>query len=157
MVRGELIEIAGANEEHCNISSILHIELGYYVRQKTLGRVYGADARYLTVPGTATVRQSDVSFVENERVTRGVNTMPFAPDLAIEVTSTGNAFEDIEEKVSEYLGNGSKLVWVVNRRKKVVYIYRVGSNQRQTIGIDDELDGENVIPGFKLAINSLFE
>jgi Uma2 family endonuclease len=167
LVDGELIEkgatgVAGANEQHVRVGARLLIHLGSYVLQNNLGETYGSDARFAVIPPVPpsirpTVRQCDVSFVSTERVTRGVFTMPYAPDLAVEIISEGNDFIEIEKKTREYRNAGAKLVWVIEPEDKLVHIYRAGSNQRQTSTINDELDGETVIPGFKLKISLLFD
>lgn len=158
LVEGKLVEMAGANEEHCRICSILHTYLGPYVRQNKLGMVYGADMRYTTVAGDpATVRQAAVSFMQKSRVVKGVFTAPYAPDLAVEVISESNTFSAIEKKVREYQQAGSKLVWVIEPELQTVYIYRADSNQRLSISGDEELSGEDVVPGFTLKVNTLFE
>ncbi len=164
LVSGKLVEkdfagedMPGANERHCRVASRLHIHLETYVLQHKLGEIYGSDARYATVPNTDTVRLPDVSFVQTSRVTKNVYTMSFAPDLAVEVVSPSNSFTEIETKVLEYHNAGAKLVWVIELELKKAYIYRYGSNQRQTLDLSDDLDGENIIPGFKLPVKTLFE
>jgi Uma2 family endonuclease len=158
LVAGKLIEMAGGREDHARISSILNSYLGMYVIQNKLGVVYNSDARFITVGGERpTVRQAGVSFMQTDRVTRGVVTIPYAPDLAVEVISPGNDFVEIERKVREYCRAGAQLVWVIEIEDQVAHIYRAGSNQRQTINVDDELDGEQVVPGFKIKLGRLFE
>jgi Uma2 family endonuclease len=100
---------------------------------------------------------ADVSFVQTSRVTRGVVTMKFGPDLVGEVLSESNSVTDIEKKTKEYRQAGSRLVWVINPEEKEVYIYRAGELQRQTLTVEEELDGEQVLPGFKLPVGKLFE
>jgi Uma2 family endonuclease len=156
--RGNRAGMPGANEEHCRVSARLHLFLGGYVMQNNLGETYVADASYNTVPGTDTVRLPDVSFVENSRVMPGVYTLPYSPDLAVEMVSDTNTFNEIENKVLEYLSSGAKVVWVISPNKQLVYVYQVNSNQIITLGLNDYLDGNvaNVVPGFKLQVRSIF-
>lgn len=157
LVEGELVEMAGANEEHANIGANILAYLWKFVRDNKLGRVYGSDARYGIVPGRNSIRMADVSFVQTSRVTPGVVTMNFGPDLAIEVLSESNGYEEIEEKVSLYFGHGGQTVWVINPGLQEVYIYRAGSRQRETITVSEELVGEGVLAGFTLPVSNLFE
>jgi len=63
--------------------------------------------------------------------------------------------QEVEEKVDDYLNAGSRLVWVINSRRKTVTLYRPSTNPiilRET----DALDGEDVIPGFRCAVAELF-
>lgn len=50
-----------------------------------------------------------------------------------------------------------QMVWLIEPESHMGYIYRAGGVQRQTIGAEEELDGESVIPGFKLKLSKLFE
>jgi Uma2 family endonuclease len=157
LVEGELVEMPGASEEHSRISTTIQGYLWNFVLANKLGEVYNSDARYALEPYSDIVRMADVSFVQTSRVTRGVVTMKFGPDLVGEVLSESNSVTDIEKKTKEYRQAGSRLVWVINPEEKEVYIYRAGELQRQTLTVEEELDGEQVLPGFKLPVGKLFE
>ncbi len=157
LVEGELLEMPGSSEPHSRISNRLSYFLTGFVLANKLGEVYNSDARYAIIPGSETVRLADVSFVQTSRVTRGVVTMNFAPDLAVEVLSDSNSVTEIERKAKAYRRAGGFLVWVINPEEQEVYVYRAGELQRQTLTIDDELTGDPVLPGFKLPISQLFE
>lgn len=152
------VDLAGTNEKHSRISFKLSAYLGSYIVQNQLGEGYDSGARFVTVAGDpATIRHPDLSFVQASRVVKDVVNIPLAPDLAVEVISPGNTFSEIETKIGEYFRAGSQLVWVIETDREVAHIYRAGSNMRQTISAEEELDGESVIPGFKLKLGKLFE
>jgi Uma2 family endonuclease len=48
-------------------------------------------------------------------------------------------------------------VWVIQPNKQIVAVFRQGQAEPETIQPDGELDGEDVIPGFKLSLKVLFE
>jgi Uma2 family endonuclease len=52
------------------------------------------------------------------------------------------------DKVGEYLEAGVRLVWVIDPRKTRAVVYRSLSGVRE-LGPDGELDGEDVLPGFR--------
>ncbi len=161
LVEGELVEMSGTGEPHSEVCVNLSTYLNLYVKQHKLGRVYEAGLRYRTVEASpnrpATIRMPDVSFVQANRVVPGVGSYPYAPDLAIEVISEGNGFGEIEAKIREYFRAGTHLVWVIEPEAQVAHIYRLGSKIRQTVELAEELDGEKVVPGFKLELGKLFE
>jgi Uma2 family endonuclease len=161
LVEGELIEMAGANETHNWIAMQLGAELTVFARNNGLGRVYGSDARYETVPETpvkkATIRMPDVSFVRTERVVPGAFTMKFAPDLAVEVLSSTNEAVEIEQKRFEYFRAGGRLIWIINPMLQEVYVFELGKKFRANLELEDELDGGSVLPGFKLPVRTIFE
>ena len=55
-----------------------------------------------------------------------------------------------------YLRFGTRLVWVIWPRYKRVDIWRPGDDTPTPLGVDDTLDGEDVVPGFTYPIARLF-
>jgi Uma2 family endonuclease len=81
--------------------------------------------------------------------------IPGAPDIAIEVLSPGNAAQDIELKIAEYLAAGGKSVWVVSPKSKHVRIYRADGTWT-LLDETETLSAESVLPGFALSLSELF-
>jgi Uma2 family endonuclease len=124
-----------------------------------LGWYWGADASYQCFSNRPRlVRKPDVSFIRlgrlpGERAPEGHTRI--APDLAVEVISPNDLAYEIDERVSDYLGAGTRLVWVINPVQRTVLIYRAdGSISGMREG--GELNGEDVIPGFRCPVHSLF-
>lgn len=157
LVKGELIEMPPAGEEHGAIEGNTLGYLWAYNQQQNLGRVYTSDTTFILDQEKQTARLPDVSFVAKERVVRTPGFVPFAPDLAVEVVSPNDLWSEIDDKIEEYLQAGVRLIWIIYPRRQVVYVYRAGSSNRQTLQLNDELDGEDVLPGFKLKVSALFE
>lgn len=78
------------------------------------------------------------------------------PDLAVEVVSPSNAAEHVTEKVEEYFEVGVRQVWVVFPNQRKIYVYSSSSSVR-ILTQEDELDGGDVLPGFRLAAATLFD
>jgi len=51
---------------------------------------------------------------------------------------------------------GTPLVWVLDPEQRTVTVYRSLTDVR-TLGPEDELTGEEVIPGFRVRVAELFE
>ncbi|GFZ90104.1 Uma2 family endonuclease [Okeania sp. KiyG1] len=69
----------------------------------------------------------DISFVSKDRLL-GLKRLPKGyfkgtPDLAAEVISPNNTFEELHQKIVEYFENNCRLVWVINPDEKSVLIY----------------------------------
>jgi Uma2 family endonuclease len=77
------------------------------------------------------------------------------PDLAVEVISPNDRPRHVLDKVGEYLEVGVRLVWVVEPRHERAAVYRSLSDVRK-LGSDDALEGEDVIPGLRLALRDVF-
>ena len=69
LVKGVLVELVVASEEHEYTGSLVVIRVGNHVLLNQLGRVYLSNRGYVTGPDSpATSRMPDVSFVSNARL-----------------------------------------------------------------------------------------
>jgi Uma2 family endonuclease len=78
------------------------------------------------------------------------------PDLAVEVVSRSNSAEEVGMKIEEYFQAGVTRVWVIYPRLTKIYVYDSPTMVR-ILQLGDELDGEAIIPGFRVALSKLFE
>jgi Uma2 family endonuclease len=154
LVRGELITMSPAGEEHSAIALNIAAELRSFVRQHKLGRAYGADAGYIISRDPDTVREPDASFVRAERVVRSRNYIVGPPDLAVEVISPNDTWTEVYEKVREYLTAGTRMVIVVDPRKQTAQVRT--STSTIDLTINDTLSGGDVVPGWSLPLAELF-
>ena len=155
---GELIEVPGAGLLHNLLVGLLYRLLDDFVRREDLGLVFTDGTAYVLRRGPDLVRIPDVSFVAWERLPAGdvpEGFGPFAPDLAVEVVSPGDRAEDVRRKVREYLAAGTRRVWVLWPREPSVTVHESGGVLRE-LGPDDELDGGDVVPGFRVRVAELF-
>jgi Uma2 family endonuclease len=104
------------------------------------------------------VRKPDISFVHRIRLPGGLipeGWCPVPPDFAIEILSKNDTVEETEEKVAEYLEVGVPLVWIVDPKQREVHVYR-GTLSRQTMRGQDELQDDDILPGFRCLAQDLF-
>jgi Uma2 family endonuclease len=100
----------------------------------------------------------DVAFVSWDRLPGRVRPdeyIPVPPDLAVEVIAPSDEPGDIAKKQDLYRRAGVPLVWWVHPRHRTVAVYRDGQLVAE-LGEGDELDGEPVLPGFRLAVAEIF-
>lgn len=82
---------------------------------------------------------------------------PICPDFIIELRSRSvaggdspsDSLKDLQDKMQEYIDNGSQLRWLLDPKTKQVEIYRVGQS-KEVLYNPSQLSGENVLPGFVL-------
>ncbi|HJZ93090.1 MAG TPA: Uma2 family endonuclease [Gemmataceae bacterium] len=137
--------------------------LGYLIRhveQQGLGRAVN-EMLFDLRPTVDRSRRPDVAFVSYDRWPRTrliprTNTWPVVPELAVEIVSPTNGFEEVIEKMQEYFQAGSRLVWVVIPDPCEVYAYTSPTATR-IFTRADELPGDPVLPGFRLPLAKLFE
>jgi Uma2 family endonuclease len=75
--------------------------------------------------------------------------------LVVEVLSPSDVSYEVDRRVQDYLSAGVKLVWVVHPQSRSVHVYRPGG-QGVILSERDELDGEQVLPGFRLPVREIF-
>ena len=80
------------------------------------------------------------------------------PDLAVEVLSPSSTLPELRRKAKVYLRYGTALVWLVNPDDKTVEVWRSEDEKTtsETVGQNGALDGEPVLPGFRLELGALF-
>ena len=153
-VKGELVPMSTPTMEHGKMSANIVILLGNYVRQHKLGEMYTAETTFRIGEGG---RKPDAAFVSQARIPENERqASPIPPDLAIEVTSPTDKVYDVLEKVLEYLGAGTQMVWVVEPIFKTVTVYR-SSNNIKVFTQNDTITGEEVIEGFQCVVAEIFE
>lgn len=131
--------------------------LGDFAESHGLGEVFG-EAGYVLARDPDTVRGPDLSFISRERLKDFDDARLFsgAPDLAVEILSPSNRRGEMHAKVADFLAAGARLVWVVDPKRKSVTTYRTLLSPRR-FGVNDTLDGEDVLPGLMILVEAIFE
>jgi Uma2 family endonuclease len=158
LVEGELIRMPPTGAEHGDAAMNAGFLLKGYVKTHDLGVVSAAETGFILKRNPDTVRAPDAAFIAKARVPlEGIprTYWPLAPDLAVEVVSPNDRFDEVQEKVAEYFTAGTRLVWVVLPKTRTVLVYRSFHDVR-SLGVNDELSGEDVIPGFTCRVAELF-
>jgi Uma2 family endonuclease len=129
-----------------------------HCHDKDMGRVFGEFLFRLPIIGN--VRQPDVSFVSYGRWAKDrgmprVNAWPIAPDLAVEVVSPTDLFQDLLAKVQEYFTGGVQRVWLILPNLKLAYLYS-SDTQVRIITEGEDLADDSLLPGFRVPLATLF-
>ncbi|MFH1115214.1 MAG: Uma2 family endonuclease [Pseudomonadota bacterium] len=155
IIEGELVVTPGATFKHEVIGSRLIIRLGQFVEDHDLGYVGGSSLSCWMKSGN--LRSPDVSFVSRTRfdeLEQDVDGfLKGAPDLAVEVLSPSNTIPAMKKKALEYFESGCKLVWLIAPDTRSVTILRPDGSETTVTEI---LTGEDVVPGFEIAVSELF-
>lgn len=158
LVGGELRKMTPAGNEHGQITLRFAWRLAQHVEANSLGVAYAAETGFLLSTDPDTVRAPDVAFVSQQRleeVGEVKGYWPGAPDMAVEVISPNDRYAEVEEKVSDWLEAGTRMVVVVNPRQHTVTVYRSLSDIR-VLSEDEVLDGGDVVPGWEVRVKDLF-
>ncbi len=159
LVRGELRKMSPAGQRHGRIAARFTWRLAQYVETHHLGAVYSAETGFLLSSDPDTVRAPGVAFVIRERIEETGDVegyWPGPPDLAVEVITPGDTDAGVEEKTTQWLEAGARMVIVINPRNRTVAVSRSLSD----ISILEEdaiLDAGDVASGWKMAVKELFD
>jgi Uma2 family endonuclease len=159
LVAGVAVTEPAPGGEHGRVEAQVVMLLKAFVRRNGRGRVYAGDTGFILARAPDTVRGPDVAFVSRERlqsIGEGPGYLPGAPDLAVEILSPGDRPGDVRAKVADYLAAGTRRVWVIDPDAQCVRIYRSLLDSR-LLESTEELDGEDVLPGFRVEVAELFE
>ena len=141
------------------LATVLSSLMTQFVRQRRLGIVLGSDGTLRILPKQ--VRAADVSFVSRQRLAKSkpVKEEPFpsvVPDLAVEVLSKSNTRREMERKLHDYFSAGVLLVWMIDPRRRQATVH-TSATTSVVIGLKDSLDGGEVLPGFRVILQDLFD
>ena len=157
LVDGEIVKMSPAGFDHADICAALIEHMRRHARAQNAGRVV-SEGGFVLRSDPDLVRGPDVAFISAARLKESGRTRKFwpgPPDLAVEVLSPDDRVSEVLRKVGDYLEAGTRLVWVVDPGAQTVTVYR----SLQSIRIyraDEELSGEDVLPGFRLRVSEIF-
>ena len=158
LIAGELRKMSPAGWKHGLIAARLHLLLGRYVDDHGLGVLFEGDTGFLLASDPDTVRAPDVAFICRERLAAEKPTEAFwpgPPDLAVEVNSPGDTAHEVDDKVKGWLDAGTRMVWVIDPKRRSVTVYRSAARVI-VLTENDELSGEDVVEGFHCVVGDLF-
>src|SRR6185437_11456806 len=144
---------AGATHEWIK-SLLLRLLFVYQHQHPQQGAVF-AESQFTMAGGGA--RIPDVAFIGSEKLARferGNRSIPFPPDLAIEIISDSETASYSETKVAEYIESGVLEIWQIYAKQRLVRV--------RTPDFIHDLRGEDLLespllPGFSVPVTAIFE
>ena len=152
LVDGELIPLSSPTALHNRIRSRIdrYVE-SYFDKNPIGGSTCETDCRLTN----DTVRRPDLSiFIGDEWEQLDLNRvpLPLAPAIAVEVLSPSEQIGDVNRKIRDYLGAGSKEVWLLDHANGELHV-RTKAGIRVLQG-SDVLDSP-LLPGFAVIVADL--
>lgn len=159
LIDGELQLVPAPTLSHQDLAGQIYLLLRLYLGSHPGGRVFISPVD--VVLGPHQVLQPDVLYVSPERLK--VLTEPNvqgAPDLVVEVLSTGTSRRDTGRKRQLYDEYGVREYWIVHQKVVEVDVYRRGAAGRlarvASLEAGDVLETP-VLPGLHLAVASIYQ
>ena len=155
---GELIVMPPTGSETGNRNLDLEGQLWLWNRQTKLGKAFNSSTGFHLPNGAD--RSPDASWVRQDRwdaltADQQQGFAPLCPDFVLELRSKNDTMESLRIKMREYIENGTRLGWLIDRKNRKVEIYR----QDQDVEVRANpatLSGENVLPGFVLDLTEVW-
>lgn len=160
LVDGELFTMMAPGFEHGRVAGKVFKLLAVHVDETHSGETLAAETGFVLARDPDTVRAPDVAFVSRERfeaIGSTVKYWPEAPDFVAEVLSPSDSFAEVQAKAMSWLDAGTKAVLVVDpgRHTATVYWRRDGVRVCVYRG-EDQIDLEDAVPGWRVALAELF-
>jgi Uma2 family endonuclease len=133
-------------------------QFGVWVEKDGTGIGFDSSAGF-TLPDGA-VLSPDVSWVRREKwdaLTEDEQERfaHLCPDFVIELRSRWNTLKAQQEKMQEYLDNGTRLAWFIDPRNRRIYIYRKGE-EVEVLTDAATVSADPILKGFVLQLAELW-
>ena len=155
---GELIVMSPTGGITGDRNAELTFQLRAWSRQNELGKSFDSSTGFKLPNGAD--RSPDASWVRRDRwesltAEQQERFIPLCPDFVVELMSPSDSLERSREKMVEYINNGAQLGWLINRKQRLVEIYRPGLSL-EALEAPATIMGDEVLPGFVLDLKPIW-
>jgi Uma2 family endonuclease len=155
--KGELIVMPPTGGDTGSRNFEVYIDLGNWNRQTKLGKAFDSSTMF-QLPNSA-YRSPDAAWIQLERwealsPEERETFPPICPDFVVELHSSSDSLKAVQDKMQEYMENGTRLGWLIDPQGKQVEIYRQGQ-EKESLQAPTSLSGEDVLLGFVLSLNQI--
>jgi Uma2 family endonuclease len=156
LIDGQLVEKKVGAESSLVSGNLFALLRAHCIKQQ-LGLALPGEIGYRCFASGKTARKPDGSFVRKGRLKGDrvpIGDMKIAPDLVIESVSPNETVYELDEKVEQFLATGVPLVWVINPQTRIAIVHRANGSMAK-VRAAQELDGEDVVPGFRCSLTAI--
>jgi Uma2 family endonuclease len=156
--QGDLMIMPPTGGETGNRNAKIIVKLGIWTEQNGTGIFFDSSTGFKLPNGAD--KSPDAAWIALEKwntltIEQRQGFVPLCPDFVIELRSKSDNLKVLQEKMQEYLENGTRLGWLINRQDRQVEIYRQG----QTVEVlenPNSLSGESILPSFVLDLGTIW-
>ena len=159
LVAGRVVPMTPTNPTHGRIEVNVAAALKHFVRTQNLGVVMAGEVGIFTARNPDTVRAADVLFLSHDRNARRERQEGFldvAPELTVEVLSPTDRPDQVQRKLGEYFTAGVLQVWVIDPATRTVQVHH-DRGETESLAPGAVLTGGDVLPGFEMPVDDIFE
>ena len=156
--QGDLMIMPPTGGETGNRNAKIIVKLGIWTEQNGTGIFFDSSTGFKLPNGSD--KSPDAAWIPLEKW-NGLTTeerqgfVPLCPDFVIELRSKSDNLKVLQEKMQEYLENGTQLGWLINRQDRQVEIYRQGQVV-EFLENPNSLSGEDILPSFVLDLGPIW-
>lgn len=157
--QGELIVNPPTGGESGQRNFSLTTQLGNWLEaHEELGAGFDSSTGFRLPNGA--IRSPDAAWISRERwecltPAQRKGFVPLCPDFVVELRSESDNLSKLQEKMREYMANGTKLGWLIDPQNRRVEIYRLGQ-EIEILENPPYVSGENLLPNFLLNLKRIF-
>ncbi|MBE9175165.1 Uma2 family endonuclease [Synechocystis salina LEGE 06155] len=125
--KGEVIIMPPAFSDTGNRNFNLAAQLWKWTEQDGTGLGFDSSSGF-TLPNGA-IRSPDVAWIKLTKWNQLTDKQkasfaPICPDFVVELRSSSDTLSSLQKKMDEYIANGTRLAWLIDRQNHQVYVYR---------------------------------
>ena len=154
---GELIVMPPTGGETGNRNIKLSARLENWAEQDNTGLAFDSSTMFQLPNGA--YRSPDAAWILLERwevlaPEERQAFPPICPDFVVELRSPSHSLKAAQNKMQEYMDNGTRLGWLLNPKDQQVEIYRQGQ-EKEILQAPTHLSGEQVLSRFVLELKGI--
>ncbi|MDJ0730410.1 MAG: Uma2 family endonuclease [Crocosphaera sp.] len=156
--KGELIIMPPTGSETGNRNAKLTQQLGNWTDDEGTGIGFDSSTGFKLPNGAD--RSPDAAWMTLEKWNslteeQKIRFAPICPDFVVEIRSPSDQLQSLQDKLQEYIDNGVKLGWLIDRKNRRVYIYRP-QTAVECLENPTTVTGDPVLPGFQLQMDKIW-
>jgi len=156
--QGDLIIMAPTGSETDERNFDLIGQLWAWTRQSGTGIGFGSSGGF-TLPNGA-VRSPDAAWIKLSRweaipPEQRQKFAPICPDFVTELRSATDSLKVLQDKMQEYIANGTSLGWLIDPLERKVYVYRPAAPLEE-LDNPATVSADPVLPGFVLNLSRIW-
>lgn len=156
--RGELILMPPTGGETSERNAEITMQLRVWAKRNGEGATFDSSGGFRLPNGA--VRSPDAAWVKRSRLDALTaedrkKIIPLCPDFLIELRSPTDSLSMVQEKMQEYLDNGTQLAWLIDPEQRRVYVYRP-HEPIQEWDNPEKISGDPFLSGFELDLREIW-
>lgn len=156
LIDGRIVPLSPADVMHGVVTIRLGSRLEMFVSKHDLGHITGGEVGIYIQRNPDRIRAADVAFVSKQKSAEPISHfLDVAPELVVEIISPSDRWQDIRAKLIDYFSIGVERVWIVEPEPRKVLVYQSPTVVTE-LQVDDTLEGEGLLTGFRLNVADIF-